>query len=123
MKKAIMALDGGGSNLRMVVADYYSEKSIYFNEINTGTNLSTVSNKQKAINNIQNLVIEGFDNLKNPNDAIKISLENTAKIYEVEKTFYRYNSSLLLSFPEALRWSEQEPDLYILSFLKLRSSQ
>ena len=63
MKKAIMALDGGGSNLRMVVADYESEQPIYFNEINTGTNLSTVPNRQEAINNIQNLIVEGFDNL------------------------------------------------------------
>ena len=63
MKKAIMALDGGGSNLRMVVADYDSEQPIYFNEVNTGTNLSTVPNRQEAINNIQNLIVEGFDNL------------------------------------------------------------
>lgn len=63
MKKAIIALDGGGSNLRMVVADYDSEQPIYFNEVNTGTNLSTVPNKQEAINNIQNLIVEGFDNL------------------------------------------------------------
>ena len=63
MKKAIMALDGGGSNLRMVVADYDSEQPIYFNEVNTGTNLSTVPNKQEAINNIKSLVLEGFDNL------------------------------------------------------------
>lgn len=63
MKKAIMALDGGGSNLRMVVADYDSEQPIYFNEINSGTNLSTVPNRQKAIDNIQNLIVEGFDNL------------------------------------------------------------
>ena len=63
MKKAIMALDGGGSNLRMVVTDYNSEQPIYFNEINTGTNLSTVPNREEAINNIQNLIIEGFDNL------------------------------------------------------------
>ena len=54
MKKAIIALDGGGSNLRMVVADYDSEQPIYFNEVNTGTNLSTVPNRQEAINNIQN---------------------------------------------------------------------
>ena len=39
MKKAIIALDGGGSNLRMVVADYDTEEPIYFNEINTGQKL------------------------------------------------------------------------------------
>ena len=49
MKRAIIALDGGGSNLRMVIADYDSEKPIYFNEINTGTNLSTVPNREKPL--------------------------------------------------------------------------
>lgn len=63
MKKAIIALDGGGSNLRMVVADYDSEQPIYFNEINTGTNLSTVPNRGEAINNIQNLILEGYQNI------------------------------------------------------------
>ena len=63
MKKAIIALDGGGSNLRMVVADYDSEQPIYFNEINTGTNLSTVPNRGEAISNIQNLILEGYQNI------------------------------------------------------------
>ena len=63
MKKAIIALDGGGSNLRMVVADYDTEEPIYFNEINTGTNLSTVPNREEAINNIQNLIVEGYQNM------------------------------------------------------------
>ena len=63
MKKAIIALDGGGSNLRMVLADYDSETPIYFNEINTGTNLSTVPNREDAINNIQNLIVEGYQNM------------------------------------------------------------
>lgn len=63
MKKAIIALDGGGSNLRMVVADYDSEQPIYFNEINTGTNLSTVPNREEAIDNIQNLIVEGYQNI------------------------------------------------------------
>ena len=30
MKKAIMALDGGGSNLRIVVADAQTEEQLYF---------------------------------------------------------------------------------------------
>ncbi len=37
--------------------------------------------------------IEGFDNLKHPNGAIKESMENSAKIYEMEKTFYLTNGS------------------------------
>lgn len=48
--------------------------------------------------------IEGFDNLKNPKEAIKASMENTAKMYEMEHSFYLTNGStqgiltLLLSF-------------------------
>ena len=76
MKKAIMALDGGGSNLRMVVADYDSEQPIYFNEVSTGTNLFTVRNKQEAINNIQNLVIEGFENLPEGYEIAGIGLSS-----------------------------------------------
>lgn len=47
----------------MVVEDYDSEQLIYFSEVNTGTNLSTVPNRQEAINNIQKLILEGFDNI------------------------------------------------------------
>ena len=63
MKKAIIALDGGGSNLRMVVADYDTEQPIYFNEINTGTNLSTVPNRKEALENIKKLILEGYQNM------------------------------------------------------------
>lgn len=59
MKKAIMALDGGGSNLRMLVTDEETEEELYFREIATGTNLSTVPNKEEAIENIKNLIIDG----------------------------------------------------------------
>lgn len=59
MKKAIMALDGGGSNLRMLIVDSDTEQELYFREIPTGTNLSTVPNREEAIENIKNLVIDG----------------------------------------------------------------
>ena len=39
MKQAIMALDGGGSNLRMILVDKDTEKELYFREIDSGTNL------------------------------------------------------------------------------------
>ena len=51
--------------------------------------------------------IEGFDNLKNPQDAIKESMERTAKLYEMEHSFYLTNGStqgiltILLSFLKA----------------------
>lgn len=92
MKKAIMALDGGGSNLRMVVADYDSEEPIYFNEINTGTNLSTVPNRQESINNIQNLVIEGFDNLPEEYEISGIGLSSAGT--EIKQNVIDLNAAL-----------------------------
>lgn len=59
MKKAIMALDGGGSNLRMLIVDAKTNEELYFHEIATGTNLSTVANKQEAIENVKNLIVDG----------------------------------------------------------------
>ena len=60
MKQAIMALDGGGSNLRIVVADAKTEEQLYFNEVDTGTNLSTVSNKEEALENVKNLIVDAY---------------------------------------------------------------
>lgn len=60
MKEAIMALDGGGSNLRLLVVDRQTDQELYFREINTGTNLSTVADKDQALINIRNLIISGF---------------------------------------------------------------
>lgn len=60
MKKAIIALDGGGSNLRMLIVDADTEQEIYFRQIATGTNLSSVPNKEEAIENIKNLIIDGY---------------------------------------------------------------
>ena len=63
MKKAIIALDGGGSNLRMVVVDQDTERELYFKKINSGTNLSTVPDRKVALENIKNLIVEGYRNL------------------------------------------------------------
>ncbi len=60
MKKAIIALDGGGSNLRMLVADQDTDEQIYYKEINSGTNLSSVPNKEEALNNIKSLIEDGY---------------------------------------------------------------
>lgn len=83
MKKAIIALDGGGSNLRMVVADYDSEQPIYFNEINTGTNLSTVPNRKEVIKNIQNFILEGYQNIPEGYELSGIGLSSAGT--EIEK--------------------------------------
>ena len=48
--------------------------------------------------------LEGFDNIKNPQGAIKESMERTAKLYEMEHSFYLTNGStqgiltIILSF-------------------------
>ena len=60
MKQAIIALDGGGSNLRMMVADKDTEEELYFREIASGTNLSTVPNREEALNNIKKLIVDGY---------------------------------------------------------------
>lgn len=106
MKKAIIALDGGGSNLRMVVADYDSEEQIYFKEINTGTNLSTVSNRQEAINNIQNLVIEGFDNLPEGYEISGIGLSSAGT--EIKQNVIDLNAALDAAIKKA---KEKKPTM------------
>ena len=63
MKKAIIGLDGGGSNLRILIADNDTEKELYCKEISSGTNLSSVSNRQVALNNIVNLIIDGVKSI------------------------------------------------------------
>lgn len=63
MKKAIIALDGGGSNLRLVVADYDTEEQLFYKEINTGTNLNTVADRDGALENIKKIIVEGYRNM------------------------------------------------------------
>ena len=53
MKKAIMALDGGGSNLRILVVDHDTEEELFSRDIATGTNLASVPNKEEALSNIK----------------------------------------------------------------------
>ena len=60
MKEAIMGLDGGGSNLRILVVDRETEQELYSRDITTGTNLSTVADKKEALTNIRNLIVSGF---------------------------------------------------------------
>ena len=63
MKEAIIGLDGGGSNLRIVVCDRDTYKELYAEEVDTGTNLTTVADKDEALNNVKKLIINGFLNL------------------------------------------------------------
>ena len=63
MKEAIMGLDGGGSNLRILVVDRETEQELYSRDIGTGTNLSTVADKKEALINIKNLIVSGFNEI------------------------------------------------------------
>jgi len=65
MKKAIMALDGGGSNLRILVTDSETNGVLFYGSLDTGTNLSTVANQEEALSNIQKLILEGYANISN----------------------------------------------------------
>ena len=63
MKEAITGLDGGGSNLRILVVDRETEQELYSRDIGTGTNLSTVADKKEALINIKNLIVSGFNEI------------------------------------------------------------
>ena len=76
MKEAIIALDGGGSNLRMIVVDKKTEEELYFKEIKTGTNLSTVPNRKHALNTIKHLIATGYSNLPNDYSLVAIALSS-----------------------------------------------
>ena len=60
MKEAIMGLDGGGSNLRILVVDRKTDQELYSKDIETGTNLSTVADKDEALRNVRELIVSGF---------------------------------------------------------------
>lgn len=60
MREAIMGLDGGGSNLRILVVDRKTEQELYSKDIETGTNLSTVADKDEALRNVRELIVSGF---------------------------------------------------------------
>ena len=117
MKKAIIALDGGGSNLRMVVADYDSEQPIYFNEVNTGTNLSTVPNRQEAINNIQNLIVEGFDNLPEGYEISGIGLSSAGT--EIEQNRIDLAKALEEAAAKRKRLDGKIPALFVTNDIEI----
>ena len=64
MKEAIIALDGGGSNLRILIVDSETNMPLFEKKIDTGTNLVTVENPEEALNNIKSLILEGYETIK-----------------------------------------------------------
>jgi len=86
MKEAIVALDGGGSNLRILIADSNTEEELYFKEISTGTNLSTVPNREEALRNIKKLIVEGcLEVLKDGYKIIGIGLSSAGTEIKADK--------------------------------------
>ena len=85
MKQAIIALDGGGSNLRILIVDKDTEKELYSKDINSGTNLSTVPDKEKALSNIQNLILDGVNEIKDEYYVKGIGLSSAGTEIEENK--------------------------------------
>lgn len=92
MKQAIMALDGGGSNLRIVVADAKTEEELYFAEVSTGTNLSTVANREEALDNIKKLIIDGY--LHMPRDYYLVGIGLSSAGTEIKENKIQLEEAL-----------------------------
>ena len=117
MKEAIIALDGGGSNLRMIVVDKETEEELYFKEINSGTNLSTVPNKKHALNNIKHLIATGYSHLPSDYSLIAIGLSSAGTEIkgtreELERALQEV-TTLLKTLPE--RPLLNTPALYVIN--------
>lgn len=85
MKKAIIGLDGGGSNLRMIIIDAETEQELYYTKISTGTNLSTVPNREEALNNIKEVIKEGFCHIPNDYCLMGIGLSSAGTEIKEDK--------------------------------------
>ena len=104
MRQAIIGLDGGGSNLRILIVDKDTEKELYSNEINTGTNLSTVPNKQEALENIKNLIIQGARSI--PNDYYLAGIGLSSAGTEIEENKLELENALKQSIEILKKESE-----------------
>jgi len=60
-KNAIIALDGGGTNLRIVIRDQVTNEELFSKKVKYGTNLSSVGDKNQALENIKKLILDGFE--------------------------------------------------------------
>ena len=85
MKKAVMALDGGGSNLRILVVDEDTNEKLFSKDIETGTNLSSVPNEEKALKNVEDLIYEGFKKVQNEYYIRGIALSSAGTEIEENK--------------------------------------
>lgn len=64
MSNAIIALDGGGTNLRMAVVDAETLQEIGpRKEIQYGTNLNSAKDPEQSLENLRKFILEGYENL------------------------------------------------------------
>ncbi len=103
MRQAIVALDGGGSNLRILIVDKDTEKELYSKDINYGTNLSSVPDKNKALKNIQNLIVEGVRSL--PEDYCVKGIGLSSAGTEIEENKIQLEDALKKSIEEIQKTS------------------
>ena len=107
MKKAIIAMDGGGSNLRLVVVDSETEEELYFEEVDTGTNLTTVPSKEEALGNIKRLVRNGYNALPEGYTVSGVALSSAGT--EIAENVRELNKSL----EEAVSTQSIKPKLFV----------
>ena len=101
MKEAIMGLDGGGSNLRILVVDRKSEQELYSKDIETGTNLSTVADKDEALRNVRELIVSGFKAI--PDDYCVKGIGLSSAGTEIEENKVMLEEAVKKAVEEAAR--------------------
>lgn len=104
-KKAIIALDGGGTNLRIVIRDEDTNEELFAKKVGYGTNLSSVGDKERALSNIKNLIQEGFEHVRQTGyqiSAIGLSSAGT----EVKENKLRLEETLAEAAEEIVQGSE-----------------
>ncbi len=101
MKEAIMGLDGGGSNLRILVVDRKTEQELYSKDIETGTNLSTVADKDEALRNVRELIVSGFKAI--PDDYCVKGIGLSSAGTEIEENKVMLEEAVKKAVEEAAR--------------------
>ena len=101
MKEAIMGLDGGGSNLRILVVDRKTDQELYSKDIETGTNLSTVADKDEALRNVRELIVSGFKAI--PDDYCVKGIGLSSAGTEIEENKVMLEEAVKKAVEEAAR--------------------
>ena len=87
MSNAIIALDGGGTNLRMALVDAETLEEIGpRKEIQYGTNLNSASDPEQSLENLRKFIIEGYGNLPDGYLLKGIILSSAGTEIEANKT-------------------------------------